>query len=146
MARNATLCVRAFVLGAAALLASRAGTEAEPHRFSMVVVHDTTGLHVTCVAGGAWESLSQACRKDTSCQLKANAGAVLAQAAGGRAASAGAPFEVRITAVEGELSAECKTGCAWTTVAYRCRDGAPSCGARLTFDGVEGLESPPRGK
>ena len=61
--------------------------------------------------------------------------------AAGPQATATKPFRILITVGESGFSMQCKAGCAWESLSYRCGT-AGKCSAIVDTNGVRGPESP----
>jgi hypothetical protein len=142
MARHRTEAV--VIAAAAALVLSTpvvgAGDGVAPS-FSIVVTTSPTGLQMSCSNGCAWATLSYACNENTPCWANVNERGVEGRPAAGPQAAATKPFRILITVGESGFSMQCKAGCAWESLTYRC-DTAGECSATVDTYGVRGPESP----
>jgi hypothetical protein len=134
----------AVIVAAAALVLSTPVVGAEDgvaRSFSIVVTTSPTGLEMSCSNGCAWTKLSYACNENTPCWAKVNERGVEGRPAAGPQATATKPFRLLITVGASGFSIQCREGCAWESLSYRC-GAAGKCSATVDTDGVRGPESP----
>ena len=138
MARHRTGAVA--IVAAAALVVSAtvvaAGHGVAPS-FSIVVTTSPTGLQMSCSNGCAWATLSYACNENTPCWAKVNERGVEGRPAAGPQGAATKPFRLLITVGESGFSMQCRAGCAWESLSYRCGT-AGTCSASIDTHGVRG--------
>ena len=142
MARHRTGAV--VIVAAAALVLSTpvvgAGDGVAPS-FSIVVTTSPTGLEMSCSKGCAWATLSYACNENAPCWAKVNERGVEGRPAAGPQATATKPFRLLMTVGESGFSMQCRAGCAWESLSYRCGT-AGKCSATVDTHGVRGPDSP----
>ena len=109
--------------------------------FSIVVTTSPTGLEMRCSSGYAWTTLSYACSGNVPCWAKVDERGVEGRPAAGPEATAVRPFRLLVTIGETGFSMQCRAGCAWDSLSYRCGT-AGKCSATVDTEGVRGPEPP----
>ena len=132
------------VVAAAALTLSaprgRAADAAAPS-FSIIVATAPTGLDMRCPRGCAWTSLSYACGENTPCWATVDERGIEGRTTAGPQAASKRRFRILITVGDAGFSMQCKAGCAWESLSYRCSNTG-KCSATVDTTGVRGLEAP----
>jgi len=115
--------------------------EPAPTPFSMLVSTSAAGIELRCSSGCAWTNLQHACHENAPCWVKVHERGFEGQPATNAQAPQATPFRVLITVGGAGFSMQCKVGCAWKSLSYRCGPEG-SCSATVDKDGVHGPDLP----
>jgi hypothetical protein len=131
-----------LTVGAIAMFAvtQAAGVEPEATPFSMLVSTSAAGLELRCTSGCGWTTLQHACHENAPCWVKVDERGFEGQPAAG-SQPGDKPFRILITVGGAGFSMQCKSGCAWKSLSYRCGPTG-SCTATVDKDGVHGPDLP----
>jgi len=109
--------------------------------FSVVVTASHAGLGLRCLKGCDWTTLDHACRPDAPCWAQVDQSGLVGEGTPVPPTTQPGHFRFLITVGGAGFSAQCKAGCAWKSLSYRC-GASGSCTATVDEDGVRGPDLP----
>jgi hypothetical protein len=126
-----------------ALFACHPAQAAAPEQtpFAIQVTASDAGIELRCLRGCAWTTLEHGCRKNAPCWAKVDEHGLEGEVNPAADATELVPFRLLITVGGAGFSTQCKGGCAWKSLTYRCGPSG-SCTATVDKFGVRGPDLP----
>jgi hypothetical protein len=133
--KAAASLVAVLAIGAVGAFAA----EHDATSFTILVSTSTSGVELRCTSGCAWTTVQHACRPDAPCWLKVDERGLDGQPRT-ESQPGTKPFRLLVTVGGSGFSMQCKAGCGWKSVTYRCTDPTQTCHATVDKSGVRGAQ------